>query len=72
MSIATKTGDGGMTALMFNRRISKTDILRGFKENVIMGHLIPAGTGLGTHKELKIVSFAPEAGDAPTIADATA
>ncbi len=26
MSIATKTGDGGTTALMFNRRISKTDI----------------------------------------------
>lgn len=26
MSIATKTGDGGTTALMFNRRVSKTDI----------------------------------------------
>ena len=26
MSIATKTGDGGTTALMFGRRISKTDI----------------------------------------------
>jgi cob(I)alamin adenosyltransferase len=26
MSIATKTGDGGMTALMFNRRVSKTDL----------------------------------------------
>jgi len=26
MSIATKTGDGGTTALMFNRRISKADI----------------------------------------------
>jgi len=25
MSIATKTGDGGTTALMFNRRVSKTD-----------------------------------------------
>jgi len=26
MSIATKTGDGGTTALMFNRRVSKTDL----------------------------------------------
>ena len=26
MSIATKTGDGGTTALMFNRRVSKTDM----------------------------------------------
>jgi cob(I)alamin adenosyltransferase len=26
MSIATKTGDDGTTALMFNRRVSKTDI----------------------------------------------
>ena len=26
MSIATKTGDGGTTAMMFNRRVSKTDI----------------------------------------------
>ena len=26
----------------------------GFKENVIMGHLIPAGTGLPTYRRLKI------------------
>ena len=26
-------------------RVSKVDYLRGFKENVIMGHIIPAGTG---------------------------
>ena len=25
--------------------LCKSDHLRGFKENVIMGHLIPAGTG---------------------------
>ncbi|MDB9741927.1 DNA-directed RNA polymerase subunit beta' [Akkermansiaceae bacterium] len=29
----------------------KTDQLNGFKENVIMGHLIPAGTGFKSHKE---------------------
>jgi DNA-directed RNA polymerase subunit beta' len=34
--------------------LGKVDLLRGFKENVIMGHLIPAGTGLPTYKQLKI------------------
>ncbi len=30
-----------------------SDKLRGLKENVIMGHLIPAGTGFSTMRELK-------------------
>jgi DNA-directed RNA polymerase subunit beta' len=34
--------------------LGKVDLLRGFKENVIMGHLIPAGTGLPRYKQLKI------------------
>lgn len=34
---------------------SKTDYLRGLKENIIMGRLIPAGTGLPTYKRWKIV-----------------
>ena len=29
---------------------SKVDYLRGFKENVIMGHIIPAGTGFDMHR----------------------
>jgi DNA-directed RNA polymerase subunit beta' len=29
-------------------------MLKGFKENVIMGHLIPAGTGLPQYRHLKI------------------
>jgi len=33
----------------------KTDDLRGIKENVIMGRLIPAGTGLPAYKRLNIV-----------------
>jgi DNA-directed RNA polymerase subunit beta' len=33
----------------------KTDTLRGLKENVIMGRLIPAGTGLPAYKVLKVV-----------------
>jgi DNA-directed RNA polymerase subunit beta' len=31
--------------------IGKTDSLRGLKENVIVGRLIPAGTGLAYHQE---------------------
>ena len=34
--------------------LGKVDNLKGFKENVIMGHLIPAGTGLPSYKKLKI------------------
>ncbi|MEZ5413922.1 MAG: DNA-directed RNA polymerase subunit beta' [Opitutaceae bacterium] len=34
--------------------LGKVDLLKGFKENVIMGHLIPAGTGLPKFKQLKI------------------
>ncbi|MEI7973147.1 MAG: DNA-directed RNA polymerase subunit beta', partial [Bdellovibrio sp.] len=34
---------------------SKTDQLRGLKENIIMGRLIPAGTGLGSYKKWKVV-----------------
>jgi len=33
---------------------SKTDHLRGLKENIIMGRLIPAGTGLAVYKKAKI------------------
>jgi DNA-directed RNA polymerase subunit beta' len=33
----------------------KTDKLRGLKENVIMGRLIPAGTGLAAYKKLNVV-----------------
>jgi DNA-directed RNA polymerase subunit beta' len=31
----------------------KTDFLLGFKENVIMGHMIPGGTGFETHARVK-------------------
>jgi DNA-directed RNA polymerase subunit beta' len=34
---------------------SRTDYLRGLKENIIMGRLIPAGTGLAAYKRWKIV-----------------
>jgi DNA-directed RNA polymerase subunit beta' len=32
----------------------RVDYLRGLKENIIMGHLIPAGTGFGTHRNISI------------------
>ena len=37
----------------------RIDYLRGLKENVIMGRLIPAGTGLGAYKRLSMVVDAP-------------
>jgi DNA-directed RNA polymerase subunit beta' len=33
---------------------SRTDYLRGLKENIIMGRLIPAGTGIGAYKRWKV------------------
>ena len=35
--------------------LGKVDRLRGFKENVIMGQLIPAGTGFQKHRETEII-----------------
>jgi DNA-directed RNA polymerase subunit beta' len=40
--------------------LGKVDRLKGFKENVIMGHLIPAGTGLPTYRRLKIDTIGAE------------
>jgi DNA-directed RNA polymerase subunit beta' len=33
---------------------AKVDYLRGFKENVIMGHIIPAGTGFDHHRKVNL------------------
>jgi DNA-directed RNA polymerase subunit beta' len=33
---------------------SRIDYLRGFKENVIMGHIIPAGSGFDMHRKVSI------------------
>ncbi len=35
--------------------LGRVDFLRGFKENVIMGHLIPAGTGYLKHRNMKLI-----------------
>ncbi|MFH0731937.1 MAG: DNA-directed RNA polymerase subunit beta' [Candidatus Omnitrophota bacterium] len=33
----------------------KVDLLYGLKENVIMGHLIPAGTGFKAHRDIEMI-----------------
>ncbi len=38
----------------------KQDELFGLKENVIVGHLIPSGTGFKTHREIEVVKLAQE------------
>jgi len=39
----------------------KRDELFGLKENVIVGHLIPAGTGLARYREIKLDRAEPAA-----------
>jgi DNA-directed RNA polymerase subunit beta' len=34
--------------------MGRVDYLNGFKENVIMGHIIPAGTGFVTHRQVRL------------------
>ena len=38
----------------------KVDYLRGLKENVIMGRLIPAGTGLEHYRNIRLLTVPPE------------
>jgi DNA-directed RNA polymerase subunit beta' len=47
---------------------SKVDYLRGFKENVIMGHIIPAGTGFDMHRRVQLTHLV-EAEDEPEPAE---
>jgi len=52
--------------------MGKIDYLRGFKENVIMGHIIPAGTGCDLHRNIQVrllVEPAPEEAPAALPAD---
>jgi DNA-directed RNA polymerase subunit beta' len=58
-----------LTEASINGRV---DYLRGLKENVIMGRLIPAGTGLGAYKRLTVDVDASEDDDLDEVADANA
>ena len=40
--------------------MGKVDSLRGFKENVIMGHIIPAGTGFNFHRNVAVKPLVDE------------
>ena len=43
------------TRVLTNAAIAgQTDQLRGLKENVVIGHLIPAGTGMRKYKEIRL------------------
>ena len=51
--------------------LARTDHLRGFKENVIMGHVIPAGTGFPMYRNIKLVQLgAPIPEETPPAAPA--
>jgi DNA-directed RNA polymerase subunit beta' len=47
------------------------DYLRGLKENVIIGHLIPAGTGINKYRTVRLEAELAEA-QAPPEAQAAA
>jgi DNA-directed RNA polymerase subunit beta' len=44
-----------------------TDHLRGLKENVIIGHLIPAGTGITRYRGVRLQSEMEEAAAAQEV-----
>ena len=44
---------------------AKVDYLRGFKENVIMGHIIPAGTGFDYHRKVRLKPLVEVSEDEP-------
>jgi DNA-directed RNA polymerase subunit beta' len=44
--------------------LGKVDKLLGFKENVIMGHLIPAGTGFSAYRKIKLLHLGEPVGEA--------
>ncbi|MGA3285058.1 MAG: DNA-directed RNA polymerase subunit beta' [Verrucomicrobiota bacterium] len=53
---------------------SRVDSLRGFKENVIMGHIIPAGTGFDMHRRAHLkplieIEDVPEPAEPPVAAE---
>jgi DNA-directed RNA polymerase subunit beta' len=48
---------------------SKIDALRGFKENVIMGHIIPAGSGFDHHRKVTIKALVEVVEDEPAPED---
>ena len=52
--------------------MGKRDELRGLKENVIVGRLIPAGTGLAYHRIRRRQAEAPAFAESPAVVEAPA
>ena len=50
----------------------KVDHLRGLKENVIIGRLIPAGTGMDCYKEITVETAEEAAAEAAALQAADA
>ena len=46
--------------------LGKVDTLRGFKENVIMGHIVPAGTGAELHRNVRLKPMIEEIAETPS------
>ena len=44
---------------------AKVDSLRGFKENVIMGHIIPAGSGYDSHRKVRLKPLVEQPAEQP-------
>jgi DNA-directed RNA polymerase subunit beta' len=56
------------TKVLTNAAIAaKKDVLRGLKENVVMGHLIPAGSGLKKYRAIQVKSEQLEAENEKTL-----
>jgi DNA-directed RNA polymerase subunit beta' len=50
-----RSGNPASARVLTNAAIAgTTDQLRGLKENVVIGHLIPAGTGMRHYKEIRL------------------
>jgi DNA-directed RNA polymerase subunit beta' len=49
--------------------LGMTDHLRGLKENVIIGHLIPAGTGINKYKGVEVITEEEDEVEKPTPAE---
>jgi DNA-directed RNA polymerase subunit beta' len=45
------------------------DTLRGLKENVIMGRLIPAGTGIAQYRNIEVESEQEEVSEETNVID---
>ena len=58
-SAPPSSDDALLRGAEFGAVAGKVDYLRGLKENVIMGRLIPAGTGLEHYRNIQLLTEMP-------------